>query len=70
MNWKIQYFVNYDPRFNLRFAFVEMFDKLKDAEAFVETLEGKYWQIVRQEYSGFSYGEEKVIKKGYNPRKE
>jgi type IV secretory pathway VirB4 component len=47
-----------------------MFDKLKDAEAFVETLEGKYWQIVRQEYSGFSYGEEKVIKKGYNPRKE
>ena len=65
-NWKINYFVNYDPRFNIRFAFVEMFDKLKDAKAFVKTLERKHWQIVRQEYKDFSFGEENVIEKGYN----
>lgn len=65
MNWKIQWFVNYDPRFDLRYAFTEgPFYRLKDAQSFVETLEHKYYEIVRQEYSGFKYGETKTVVKG------
>ncbi len=65
MKWKIQWFVYHDPRFDLRYAFCQgPFDRLKDAKAFVATLEDQYYEIVRQEYSGFRYGTEKVVERG------
>lgn len=62
---KVQWTVRFDSRRDNNWAFSETFNKLKDAQKFVNSMSGKFWEIVRQEYTDFSFGEEVVHSRGY-----
>lgn len=60
------WFVESDPRFHLRFAFIEgPFKRLKDAEECAKKCRHKYWRIIRQEGNDIAFGNTKVVKENW-----
>lgn len=62
---KVQWEVYHDPRHDIRYVDVYVCDTLREAKEFVSRLSGRYWKIIRQEYTNHTFGEAREHSKGY-----